>query len=158
MIDPAELLDALVAKWRDIPELVAEKNGDAQVIAPYHDRFPHHASLPQAIHTMPAPGILLAWTGAAAVNEIAAPWRYQLTAHVRSRALAADDPAPGNGYYRILRQLWRGIPAADGVPVCQLTIHPSCGPMEPPRIERRADAEALDYVEVTLEFLEIGDE
>ena len=45
MINPAELVDNLVALLRDIPELVAEMEGDAERIYAYHDQYPKRASL-----------------------------------------------------------------------------------------------------------------
>ena len=46
MINPAELVDGLVTKLRDIPELVAEMNGDPGRIYAYHDAYPKRISLP----------------------------------------------------------------------------------------------------------------
>ena len=60
MINPAELVDNLIALLRDIPELVAEMEGDAQRIFAYHDQYPKRSSLAAAIHEMPAPGIMAA--------------------------------------------------------------------------------------------------
>jgi len=63
MINPAELVDALVEKLRAIPELVAEMEGDPQRIYAYHDLYPKRVSLPLAIYEMPVPSILVAWQG-----------------------------------------------------------------------------------------------
>jgi len=63
MINPAELVDALVEKLRAIPELVLEMEGDPQRICAYHDLYPKRVSLPLAIYEMPVPSILVAWQG-----------------------------------------------------------------------------------------------
>ena len=65
MIDPSELVDSLVAMLRDIPELVLEMDGLADRIYAYHDQYPKRASLANAIHSMPAPGIMAVWQGTA---------------------------------------------------------------------------------------------
>src|SRR5579885_2439381 len=61
MINPAELVDNLVALLRSIPDLVAEMDGDPKRIYAYHDQYPKQASLAQAIHTMPAPAVMAVW-------------------------------------------------------------------------------------------------
>jgi hypothetical protein len=57
MINPAELVDALVEKLRAIPELVAEMEGDPERIHAYHDLYLKRVSLPLAIYEMPVPSI-----------------------------------------------------------------------------------------------------
>jgi hypothetical protein len=43
MINPAELVDNLVAMLRSIPDLVAEMDGDPKRIYAYHDHYPKKA-------------------------------------------------------------------------------------------------------------------
>lgn len=40
MIDPSILINSLVALLKDIPDLVAEMNGDPERINAYHDQYP----------------------------------------------------------------------------------------------------------------------
>lgn len=157
MIDPSTLIDALVALLRDIPALVAEMNGDANRVYAYHDRYPKHASLAYAIHQMPAPSIMVAWTGTQpgsfGGNEV---WRHQFTLYLRARESVDGDPP--TGYARLFRLLTKGVPAGTRQPMQYATVDPGCFPMDTPSIERQTDAEGLDFFQVAMSFTEIGDE
>jgi hypothetical protein len=157
MINPAELVDNLVALLRDIPELVAEMGGDEQRIFAYHDQYPKRASLAAAIHEMPAPGIMAAWQGTQPSSFGGVDvWRHQVTLHLRARETFDSDPP--TAYYRLFLLITKGVPASVGVPMLNATVHPSCHPMDLPLIQRQTDAEGLDYFEVPLGFMEIGDD
>jgi hypothetical protein len=157
MINPAELVDNLVALLRDIPELVAEVGGDEQRIFAYHDRYPKRSSLAAAIHDMPAPGIMAAWQGTQPSSFGSVDvWRHQVTLYLRVRETFEGDPP--TAYYRLFRLITKGVPASAGVPLLNATVHPSCHPMDLPLIQRQTDAEGLDYFEVPLSFMEMGDD
>ena len=157
MINPAELVDNLIALLRDIPELVAEMEGDEQRIFAYHDQYPKRASLAQAIHDMPAPGIMAAWQGTqpSSLGGVDV-WRHQVTLYLRARQTLDGDPP--TAYYRLFRLITKGVPSSVGVPMLNVTIHPSCHPMDLPLIQRQTDAEGLDYFEVPRTFTEMGDD
>jgi len=157
MIDPSVLLDNLVALLRDIPDLIAEMGGDEQRIFAYHDHYPKRASLAAAIHDMPAPSIMAAWQGTApgAFGGFDV-WRHSVTLYIRARQTFDGDPP--TAYYRLFRLITKGVPASAGVPMLNVTVHPSCYPMDLPLIQRQTDAEGLDYFEVPMTFTEIGDE
>jgi hypothetical protein len=157
MINPAELVDSLVGLLRDIPELVAEMDGDEQRIFAHHDQYPKRASLAAAIHEMPAPGIMAAWQGTQPSSFGGVDvWRHQVTLYLRARETFSGDPP--TAYYRLFRLIAKGVPSAEGVPMLNATVHPSCHPMDLPRIDRQTDAEGLDYFEVPLSFMEMGDD
>ena len=157
MINPAELVDNLVALLRDIPELVAEMGGDEQRIFAYHDQYPKRASLAAAIHDMPAPGIMAAWQGTQPSSFGGVDvWRHQVTLYLRARETFDGDPP--TAYHRLFRLITKGVPVSAGVPMLNATVHPSCQPMDLPLIQRQTDAEGLDYFEVPLGFMEIGDD
>jgi hypothetical protein len=157
MINPAEIVDNLVTLLRDIPDLVAEMEGNASRIFAYHDSFPRRSSLAAAIHGMPAPGIMAAWQGTqpSSFGSIDV-WRHQVTLYLRARETFEGDPP--TAYYRLFRLITKGVPVSAGVPMINATVHPSCHPMDVPSIARQTDAEGLDYFEVPLSFMEIGDE
>ncbi len=157
MIDPSEIIANLVAMLRDIPELVFEMDGEPDRIFAYHDQYPKCVSLAHAIHTMPAPSIMAVWQGTApgAFGGFDV-WKHQVTLFLRMHQVA--DPDPPGGYYRLFRLITKGVPAASGVPMNLVTVHPNCYPMDLPSIQRQTDAEALDYFEVPLTFTEIGDD
>ncbi len=156
MINPAELVDNLVAMLRAIPELVAEIDGDPERIYAYHDHYPKKVSLAHAIHAMPAPAIMAVWQGTApgAFGGVDV-WKHSVTLYLRARETVAGDPP---AYYRLFRLITKGVPAGAEVPMLNATVHPSCYPMDLPLIQRQTDAEGLDYFEVPITFTEIGDE
>jgi len=156
MINPAELVDNLVALLRAIPDLVAEMEGDPERIYAYHDHYPKKASLAQAIHTMPAPAVMAVWQGTAPGNFGSVDvWKHQVTLYLRARETEENDPPAA--YYRLFRLITKGVPARSEVPMLNATVHPSCYPMDLPLIQRQTDAEGLDYFEVIISFTEIGD-
>ena len=61
-------------------------------------------------------------------------------------------------YYRLFRLITKGMPGGAGIPMSNVTVHPSCYPMDLPSIQRQTDAEALEYFEVQMTFTEIGDD
>jgi hypothetical protein len=157
MINPAELVDNLVAMLRAIPDLVAEMDGHPDRIYAYHDQYPKKASLAQAIHTMPAPAVMAVWQGTApGTFGTVDVWKHQVTLYLRSRE--TDESDPPAAYYRLFRLITKGVPEGTEVPMLNATVHPSCYPMDLPQIQRQTDAEGLDYFEVPITFTEIGDE
>ena len=156
MIDTAELVDNLVATLRDIPELVVEMNGDSERIYAYHDSFPKKVSLAHAIHQMQVPAIMAVWQGTAPGTFGGMDvWKHQVTLYLRAReTLSGDTPT---AYYRLFRLITKGIPTAHDVAMLNVTVHPSCYPMDLPMIQRQTDAEGVDYFEVPLSFTEQGD-
>jgi hypothetical protein len=157
VINPAELVDNLVALLRDIPELVVEMGGDEQRIFAYHDQYPKRASLATAIHDMPAPGVMAAWQGTTPGGFGGVDvWKHQVTLYLRARETFDGDPP--TAYYRLFRLITKGAPTSMGVPMLNATVHGACHPMDLPLIQRQTDAEGLDYFEVPLTFTEMGDD
>lgn len=102
MINPAELVDNLVALLRAIPDLVAEMEGDPDRIYAYHDQYPKKASLAHAIHTMPAPAVMAVWQGTApGTFGNVDVWKHQVTLYLRARE--TDESDPPAAYYRLFR-------------------------------------------------------
>jgi hypothetical protein len=157
MIDPSELIDNLVAMLRDVPDLVAEAGGDPERIYPYHDSYPKNVSLVHAIHAMPSPSIMAVWQGTAPGTFGGMDvWKHQVTLYLRAGETFEGDPP--TAYYLLFRMITKGVPTAAGVAMLNVTVHPSCYPMDLPSIQRQTDAEGLDYFEVPLSFTEIGDD
>jgi hypothetical protein len=156
MIDPSILINALVSLLREIPDLVAEMDGNPERIYAYHDQYPKKPSLALAIHQMPAPSIMAAWQGTAPGSFGGIDvWKHQVALYLRARETFDDDPP---AYYRLFRLITKGIPPSMGVPMINATVHPSCYPMDTPSIQRATDAEGLDYFEVHMSFTEAGDD
>lgn len=157
MIDTSQLVDALVAMLRDVPELVGEMGGDPDRIYAYHDQYPKRSSLAYAIHQMPAPSIMAAWQGTSPGSFGGSDvWKHQVSLFLRARETFDGDPP--TAYYRLFRLITKGVPDGPGVPMLNSTVHPSCYPMDIPSVQRSTDAEGLDYFEVNMSFTEIGDD
>ena len=163
MIDPGDILEALVTKLRLIADLVTEVTPDpddsgltaAERIYGYHDLYPHQASLPRAIHAMPAGSVMVVWegTGPGTSDGGMFLWKHQFAAYLRMRPHADTDANPST-YYRLYRFIIDGTPTGSPAPMLYLEVHASCLPMDLPSIARDTDAERLDYFKVTLGFTE----
>jgi hypothetical protein len=156
MINPAELVDALVAKLRAIPDLVAEMEGDDQRIYSYHDSYPKRVSLPLAIYEMPVPAVMVAWQGTTpgtfGANEA---WKHNISLYLRARETFDADPP--SAYYKLFSLIVNGAPNGSGQKLLYTTVHDGCYPMDTPSIHRVADEQGTDYFEVAVSFTEIGD-
>ena len=156
MIDPSELVDNLVATLRQVADLVTEMSGDDARIYAYHDQYPKNVSLVHAIHQMPAPAIMALARNAAGIVRRCGYMETQSHAVLRARDTSGDTTP--TAYYRLFRLITKGVPAGSDVPMQNVTVHPSCYPMDLPLIQRQTDAEGLDYFEVPLSFTEMGDD
>ena len=157
MIDPSELVNNLVTTLREIPDLATEMSGDSARIYAYHDQYPKNVSLVHAIHQMPAPSIMAVWQGTQPGSFGGVDvWKHQVTLFLRARDTSAETTP--TAYYRLFRLITKGVPAGSDVPMQNVTVHPSCYPMDLPLIQRQTDAEGLDYFEVPLSFTEMGDD
>lgn len=153
MINAAELIDNLVAFLRDIPDLVAEMEGNPERIIAYHHRYPKQRSLEEAKHGMPAPGIMVAHLGPrpGSLGGVTM-WHHRVSLYLRTRETFEGDP-PG-GYYRLWRLISDGIATSHQQPLLYAAIHPSCELVDLPEFGFQSDAEGLDYCECVLEFRE----
>lgn len=96
MINAAELIDNLVAFLRDIPDLVAEMEGNPERIFAYHHRYPKQRSLDEAKHGMPAPGIMVAHLGPrpGSLGGVTM-WHHRVSLYLRTRETFEGDPPGG---------------------------------------------------------------
>lgn len=156
MINPAELVDAVVTKLRAIPELVAEMESDPERISAYHDLYPKRTSLSLAIYEMPVLSILVVWQGTTPGSfGSSEAWKHNLSLYLRAReTLEGDRPT---AYYRLCDLIVNGVPADGTLKMLYTTVHPACHPMDLPSIQRATDEQGTDYFEVTVSFTEMGD-
>jgi hypothetical protein len=158
MINPGVLVDAIVVKLRAIPDLVMEMDGEATHIQPYHYRYPKEASLARALHDAGSPSILVVYRGTdpGRLNggEV---WKHRFSLFIRSGEVADADPATA-GYYRLLELIISGVPTGgDGQRMLYTVIHPTCYPMDLPRMVAASDIEGIDFFEAQFSLTEIGD-
>lgn len=144
MIDGDDLTDAMVTALRLVPALITimDDEEDERIYA-YDDTYPIKVSLPLAVHQMPSPGIMVSYEGAMpGTFGNAEVWKHQLLLHLRAGAATSGNP------YSALFAAIMSLQYA--------TIHASCYPMESFSLERRSDAEAIDYFVVPITLSEIG--
>jgi hypothetical protein len=160
LINPSEIVDALVTLLRSIPDLVEELGGNEENIFAYHDRYPKNISIEKAKYEQPSPSVMAVWQGTGVGNQGSfTVWKHSVSLFLRS----AEDPGDDipTGYYTLYRLILKGVPES-GVgeqPMIYQTVHASCTPMDDvPSIQRQSDASGIDYFEITLSFTEIGDD
>ena len=155
MLNPGELVEALVAKLRAIPELVAEMEGDAARIYAYHDAYPRKVSLLSAVYEAPHPSILVAWQrtspGLLGRNEV---WKHDFILYLRAREA---PEGPDSSYYRLFTLIVNGVPEGDSLRLLNAEVHPACYPMDVPTCGRVTDEQGVDHFVVNLSLREIGD-
>jgi hypothetical protein len=130
LVDPAEIISALVDLLRDIPDLVEAVGGDEAKIYAYKDRYPKNVSLELAIYQMPAPGVMVAFQGteptASGGFQV---WQHRISIFCRAGEDSGDDTP--SGYYRLFRLIVKGKPTSLGQEMQYVTVHPSCdSPMQ----------------------------
>lgn len=158
MVNPSEIVEALIVLMRDIPDLIAEVGGDPERIYAYHDRYPQKVSLELARYEMPAPSVMVAWQGTRLGSRGGFnAWTHDLSISLRAKEETEDPP---DGYYKLYRSIVKGVPASgDGQPLQYMTVHASCEAMDDiPPIARQTDAAGVDYFEISMSFTEIGDD
>jgi hypothetical protein len=166
MLNPADLLDALVLKLRAIPELVEEMGGAPTNIRAYHHRWPHVSYLQVALVQAKAPAILVVWRETRPGNiETAEAWQHDFSLIVLPREEAtAEVEGEAAAYGRIFGLIVNGVPkddTAEGNKLLNETIHSGCYPMNIPTFSRQTimvSAEAsMDYFDARIVLAEKGD-
>jgi len=157
MKDPGVIVDRLVVLLRAIPGLVAEMKGDTERIKAYHDQYPERVSLPQAIIEAESPSILVAYTAATGgtfgLSDI---WKHTITLYLRSGPDQVGDPP--TAYYKLFREIWKGVPTGQPRSLGEITISDDLHEMAPPDFGRVQDENGLDYWQVEMSFIERGDD
>ncbi len=158
MINPADIIDNLVTKLKAVPDLVALLNDDASRIVAYKDRYPKESSLALAIAQTPSPGMLVYWTGTrpSRFGEMEV-WSHNVGICLRCAELTDDDPS-GAGYFAMFRAVTHSLPTGESQPISRLAIHEDCNPMDVPSMERAMTVDGLDYWEINMAFVELGDD
>jgi hypothetical protein len=147
MINPNDLVMAMVAAFGNIPELVAVL-APVSPIAGHLDNHP--ASLAKAVYQMQPGSVLVAWQETRFREGETEPWEHVVEIFVRALKgqsnldvavlLINGVPVPGDGLP------WRFCPLLAGV--LPTIVQP---------IARTPDAEQIDLVTISTETLETGD-
>ncbi len=148
MVKPSDIVAALVALLRSIPDLVAEMGGDEERIYGYLDVYPVNVNRRNAIHNMPTPSVMVVY-GDWGEDEFGAgqPFSHSVTVYVR--------PPDGGCYSDLTRLLVYGVPSGQPLPMVNITVLDDLQPM---KIEGRCgpdlDAEGVEFCALNVRFLE----
>ena len=105
MVNIAQVVDAIVEKLREIPELVTEMGANPDRIYAYHDHYPKRTSLPQAIYQMPAPSVMVAWQGTAPGNFGENEWPEDIVAHWQQEPAKESGAKLNSGKLELERRI-----------------------------------------------------
>jgi hypothetical protein len=150
MLNGDTLLDAIVAKYRDIPELVAALDGDPERIFAYKDDFPGAASVSDVLWTLANKQVMVVYQGFSYVrwgSGMAQEHRFSIYARIASI------------YWYLFQD---GVPAhGSGLPIQYEEIVFGCDPMgrgSGPRGERKtlpvSQTSAIDYLQFDFSLIE----
>lgn len=152
MIKVSKLINSVVDKLRQIPELVALLHGDENSIFAYHDVYPSKSSLALAVIELKPGQIMVAWNGSGPAPAPMGFWQHNVKVFLRG-AEERDDVDP-EGYYDLFRLIFDGVPAGQALPMRSIEFVPECDPMSNESISRSSDIEGVDYFEIDFNFVE----
>ena len=141
MVNPNDIVDAVVTKIRAISAVVALVGGDANAIYAYEPSFPSAASLEQALNEMPSPSVLVCHrgfsTGAETVSRT-----HQVSIFI----------VPDGSPWDLLVAILDGIPSGDSEAFKDLEI---LSTLDPPQEYSALDPTQQDFAEVTFDLYSI---
>lgn len=147
MLAPETIQDALVAKLRAIPELVALFSSSAQ-ISSYIDEWPGKIDVLEAVRALEEGSMLVAFqeTGTGRLDRMET-WKHRLSIYLKPKGKMSD------AWYWFVN----GVPTGgDGLKMLYTKIHPGILRMNPPGIRRQfltidaANGVVIDYFEISV--------
>lgn len=152
MLDVALLINSIVEKLQDIPELVACLNHRPEQIFAYHDIYPSKANLFKAVATMTPGQIMVSWAGCQPPPSTMGYWAHNIQIFIRA---AEEQPtARPDGYYRLIRMIFDGVPRGGSCSMRQISFMPYLDPMTAESAVRMVDEQGTDYFEVRFQLVE----
>lgn len=145
MIYTEELLDALVARLRLIPDWVTAMGGDATKIRAFKPSYPDANDADTAVYKMTPPGVLVMSMGGGPVDDGGVKHADTVVIHMK----------PVGSVLPILK-LFRSHVGASGVRLENESITPYHYPMNAPQFEFTQDEEGQDVWHITTSFVEAG--
>ncbi len=140
MVDPADILSAVVDTLRSIPEVAASVQSTDNIYAHTPD-FPTVNSLQQALNSMGSPSILVAYeSGQTGTDSVA--WTHYLSIYVM----------PQGDVFALLTAIINGVPLADSVKFQDVEVHPDLDCAHELSI---LPPESRDFGEVSFDFWSI---
>lgn len=157
MLNPANLLAAIVTTYRAIPELAAAMTRDDSTvnISSYDDYYPGSVDSARALQDLKSPGMLVRYEGTVGDRtDLRGAYSHQFTVWTRSKI---TDAGSMERYADIGHMLINGIPAGSQQRVSNIQFLDVVYPMVFRYYMRRQDAAGLEYFEFRFDLPEIGD-
>ena len=147
MINPNDLVRAMVTAFTNIPELLAVLAPVAPIVGHVDN---HPASLAKTVYQMQPGSVLAAWQETRFQEGDVNPWLHVIEIYVRA--------LKGQSSLDIAVLLVNGVPQpGDGLPWRFCPVMPGVLPTICQPITRTPDPEAIDYITVSTETLESSD-
>lgn len=140
MGNPDDLLDAICAKLRKIPGVLAMVKDLPENIAPYLDDEP---SVLEAVNAMPLPSILVVLEMSDNGEFEKAQYAYNFLAYLR-----LPEERTGTAFYRICS----GVATGDNMPFTLAEIHPDFEMIGLPNLRRDTDEDQVEYPAISMRF------
>jgi hypothetical protein len=161
MLNPGDILDAIVAMYQSVPALVAAV-GSTSRIYPFVDAYPGDG-LAMAVYDRMKPGeLMIVWNGVRMVKGSGITFRsHHFSAIWRPGAVVGPVTSSASAY-TVLPLLQDGVPAGQSVGPLYFGVLPTCLPMTPHEPTRKSivindRGVTLDYIDSSFTIAEIGD-
>lgn len=155
MINPSQLIDAVVATLQTNAPLVGSMGDNAAAITAHHYLYGQDNRFAEMLAQMTPPAVLIAWEGTAGGNFNGQTiWKHHVCAYIRS-ANAAN--AGQFSYETIFWQMMNGFVNGSGLSMRRVQILPTVDLMETPNAIHMVDEDQMDFFKVEMVFPEIGD-
>lgn len=157
MLNPSDLLSAIVALYNGIPALVAAMTdtGGANINS-YDDVYPGASDSSRALVELPSPGMLVRYEGTVGDNtEVRGTYVHDFSVWIRSKGTTIVST---QRYSDIGHLLLNGIPTGGTLMMSRLQIVPGVEPLVFDYYQRRTDQNGLEYFEFRFHLPEIGDQ
>jgi hypothetical protein len=152
MTEPQELIDAIIAKLRAVPDLVTDMGENSSAIYAYGETgSPPARGIDDAIKQMHAPSMLLTLQNITVDTR----WRWHFALYLRAEA-ATEDYGEITTYSTIFHHFVEGVSGEDEVRFFDTSIHDNFDPMENVSLERAVADDGLEYWYVRFDLSEIG--
>ena len=157
MLAPSVLLEAAVAKFRDVAALVMLLSNDPDNIYLYNDQAPPSRSAEEAASQMASPGMMVAFQGSVIVPRGGInTWQHRFAAYLRTEGVHALSPTLG-GYYDLWHAFVEGVPDGCANRLIDEPIHPDCDPIgEDVSFVRALDDGGTEHWTIVFSLNEIG--
>jgi hypothetical protein len=161
MLNPGELLDAVVSTYRATPDLVAALGNDASRVSAFIDRYPSDGLLLFIWDKMKPGDLLIVYHGSQLVTLSGYSLRRHLLSAVWRPPSLGGSPTSSDAY-AVLPLLQDGVPTGRSVSPLYFGVLDTCQPMSVHTQMRKSivineRGATLDYWESSFTINEIGD-